>query len=60
MSRHKPTPVATRSLTIPYDLSEKLTKYAKDKDMSVNSVIVEAIKRFLKSEGIPIDEQPGQ
>lgn len=60
MPRGNPTPVVSRSLTIPYDLAQKLSKYAKEKDMSVASVIVEAIRRLLKEEGVLTEEQPEQ
>ena len=55
MTRRKATPVTTRSLTIPYDLYERLSSYAKERDVSVNSVIVESIKKFLEMEGIQVD-----
>lgn len=44
----QPTPVCTRSITIPYEIMQKLVKYAEVKGISVNKAIIQAVKLLLE------------
>jgi len=44
-------PVVNRSIMVPYELMLTLKEYAKSQGISVNTAIVEAIRRMMQDEG---------